>query len=38
MGIHSAVEFVIIIYGLSYTEVTLFYELDSGNQVSGSVI
>jgi hypothetical protein len=38
MGNHSAIGFVIIIYGLSYTEITLFYELDSGNQVSGSVI
>jgi hypothetical protein len=35
---HSEIGFVIIIYGLSYTEITLFYELDSGNQVSGSVI
>jgi hypothetical protein len=38
MGIHSAVGFVIIIDGLSYTENTLFYELDFGSQVSGSVI
>jgi hypothetical protein len=38
MGIHSAIGFVIIIYGLSYIEITLFYELYSGSQVSGSVI
>jgi hypothetical protein len=38
MGIHSAIGFVIIIYGLSYTEITLLYESDSGRQVSGFVI
>ena len=38
MGTHSAIGFVIIIYGLSYTEITLFYELDSGSQVSSPVI
>jgi hypothetical protein len=38
MRINSAIGFVLIIYGLSYTKITLFYELDSGKQVSGSVI
>ena len=38
MEIHSVIGLVIIMYGLSYTEITLFYELDSGSQVSGSVI
>jgi len=38
IGIHSSIGFAIIIYGLSYTKITLFYELDFGSQVSGSVI
>jgi len=38
MGIHSSIGFAIIIYELSYTKITLFYELYSGSQVSGSVI
>lgn len=38
MGIHFAIGFAIIIYGLSYTEITLLYELDSGRQVSVALL